>query len=807
MPLPKQTISWPLTGGIDTKNSPLAVVPGSFLTLDNVRQERVNEWRTRSGTSHVTADDVPDGNVSMLRTVSLPRGGVLGQAMEAAGSPTPPSTLIYTPSTLATRRWARSGVNNSSFARPKLWTRRPLATSVAVPSAVSHAAGAVVTLSAWWSASENLVRVSLQSKTEGDSLTESVIVGGLISANTPVRPRCVYNGNGTLVLVWVELATGNVKAQSFSGNTGAAIAGPTTLAGGAHGTDPYIDAVYYSQGGNTNVTVAYRTAGSQIRFLEVNPTTLATPTSVVLAVNCNTCLSLLQDPDASGIRFVTTYDTAGAALRVLRINAAGAIQTNDAIAEAVAVEQAGGVAYQAGAGWLVVYETAAAIKACKKRTAVVSAVVTISGFTGGRYSLATGAWRSAGVDAMHYVIRYRGGQGGGGVGGSFVDPQRTYYEMALEFENLSAAISRNYLEAQARMLPFEASSNLANASLAHVQQTATDVFETALIRLLRFDIAAGVEADQWAFDRWQVTYLNATNVAATNIGDGVATGTTAYLPDGQLLQTASGEIVCGHGGSTVPIISAMTPGVGGAMTPAAQYQYLVTEDLWDDAGNIWHGPPSTPQLVTMGGAQTKVDISAWFGEHENRSRKRTVKIWRTAANGSVFRLVYSVTDLCLNLIVASFTDLIADTTLVQSEIFPADLPTGLTPAFSHVALFGNRLWGVDRDFPQTVWFSKPLQAGLAPEFPGGIQRQRRGRHGQPDGDRRAWTTRSRSGSPGRSTSRPATAPTTPAPVEFPRVRARAVGRRQHRPARRLDGIGSVFRLAARLPPHDAQPRD
>jgi hypothetical protein len=531
-----------------------------------------------------------------------------------------------------------------------------------------------------------------------------------------VRPRCVYNSaSNTLVVVWVELATGNVKAQTFSGANGLSVAGPATIGTGAHATDPYIDAVYY---GGTNVTVVFRTAGSQIRFLEVTPSTLATPTSAAVAVNCNTCLALMQDPDASGIRFVATYDTAGTALRIVRVNSAGAIQTNDAITEATAVEQVAGVAYQAGAGWEVVYETAVALRACKKRSGVVSALVSISGYTGGRYSLATGAWREPGADPMRYIIRYRGGEGGGGVAGAFVDPQRTYYEMALEFENSSASITRSYLEAQARLLPFEASANLANASLAHTQRTAPDVYETALIRLLRFDNAASVEADQWAFDRWQVTYLNASNVAAANIGEGVATGTTAYLPDGQLLQSASGDIICGHGGSTVPSISGLTAAAGGGLTASSAYQYIATEDIWDDAGNVWHGPPSTAQIANLAAGQTKVTIDAWFGEHENGKRKRTVKFWRTMSNGSVFRLIYSVTNDCSSTIHTGFIDTISDATLAAgSEFLSAELPTDLTPAFSHIALFGNRLWGAERDFPQNVRWSKPLQAGLAPEFP------------------------------------------------------------------------------------------
>lgn len=713
--LPKQIVQWQLNGGLATKTSPFAVQPGSFLTLDNVRQERRNEWRPRPALAHDTRNDLSDGS-AMVRAIGLPGGGALGMTSYVSAQPQP-STTIFTPSTSSTAFWLRSAVANSAQSTPKVWSRRFVGTAVNSPSGVSRAASDSIALTAWWSSVDNLSHLSIASLAEGDSLT----FGGddtnwIGTTNQPVRPRCSFNSNaGLLMVVWVELTTGNVKAASFNATTGAINTVATVIGAGAHATDPYIDAWWY---GGATTTVVYRTAGSQIRFLEVNPNTMATPTSAAVAVNCNTCLALLQDPDASGTRFVATYDTAGAALRILRCTSAGAVSTNDPIAEATSVEQVAGVAYQAGAGWMVVYETAAALKACKKRNAVVGATATISGYTAGRYSLATGAYRTSGQDTMRYVVRYRGAEGGGGVGGSFADLQRTYYELALEYENGAGTIGNSFPEAQARMLPYDASGNLANASLAHVMLADSGrVYETALARLFHFDVAAGVEKDKWAIDRWRAAYMNTSNAATLNVGEGVATGSTAYLPDGLLLQSGCGDIVCGHGASTIPIIGSLTAAAGGGLTASSSYQYLATVDMWDDAGNRWVGPPSTSQIVALAAGQTKVTVVVWCGEFENRIRKRTVKIWRTQSNGSQFRLLYSATDVCPNNVQVTFADTIADTAMVTSELLPADLTADLTPAFSHVALFGNRMWGTDRDFPQNLYFSKPLEQGRAPEFP------------------------------------------------------------------------------------------
>lgn len=710
MALEKQPVSWPLTGGLDSKTGPLVLQSGSFLRLDDVRQERANEWRTRSGTSHAAADD-PAGSVAMLRAVEMPRGGVLGMTADVVAQP---SSTVYSPSTGASQRWLRSNSDNSSQMRPKVWSRRSLSTTVYTPGGVSHASSGTITLTAWWSlvgGGAHLVHMALQTAAEGDSLTshaDTFLVG---VGNTPMRPRCSYNASANvLMLVWVELTTGNVRALTVNGTTGAVTNVATTIAGGAHPVDPYIDAVYYT---GANTTVVFRLATGQIRYLEVNPTTLATPTAVTLAVAADTCLALLPDPDASAIRFVAAYDTTANQINILRVNSAGAIQSTDTFVEAIDVEQIAGVAYTAGADWQIVYETSAALTARRKSGGVVGAATAITSGLTGRYSLATGAWREPGTDPMRYMIRYRGAEGLIGP----TDIQRTYYEMAQEFFGGPTLFS-TFREAQSRMLPFDASGDLQNASLAHVQRTGTDTFETALIRLLHFDLAAGVEADQWAIDRWQVKYMNPTNAASLNTGAGVSTGSTAYLPDGQLIQSGCGDLVCGHGGSTVPIVASMTAAAGaGALTALAKYQYLATCDMWDDAGNLWHSPPSTPQVTTLVGGQNQITVLAWFGEFELRIRKRTVKLWRTLGNGSVFRLLYSATALCSNNNTVTFLDQKADSVLAQSEFLPADLPTALTPAFSHIALFGNRLWGVERDFPQNIWFSKPLQAGSAPEFP------------------------------------------------------------------------------------------
>src|SRR5882757_3055994 len=71
-------ITWPIAAtGIATKNSPIMLQPGGQLVLDNCRQERKDEWRTRSGFTHDTLDDLPGANVPVIAT-EAPWGGLVG---------------------------------------------------------------------------------------------------------------------------------------------------------------------------------------------------------------------------------------------------------------------------------------------------------------------------------------------------------------------------------------------------------------------------------------------------------------------------------------------------------------------------------------------------------------------------------------------------------------------------------------------------------------------------------------------------------------------------------------------------------
>ncbi len=709
-------VNWRADGGISTKQAPLMVQPGSALLLDDVRQERLNEWRTRPGTNHDANDDLPGGNVPVLCT-EAPWGGFVGLCRQADSAT---AGRVYTPSALP--RWnsplvtfnVSGSAQQCSQTSPGQWGRLPISPMGGMPSQSSMAEGGGYRLTAWWSNVAGAgIQVSLTT-TAGMTILASSLFGNFTTA---VRPKCVYSSAANrLILVWATSAGGVINTAQWDTTTGLQVGGVTALSTNGHvGSDLFLDAFYY---GGATITIAFRdnVATGGLRIIEYNPTAV-TSTEYTPGQDASNCLALLPDPDASGTRYVAVC-SAVPEVRVVRLNAVGVIQTNE-LAEAVLARNFAGCAYQSTTGtpgWMLVYSTTAnpRLRAVKRRNGATSAVANISpaAFTV-NHSLATNAWREPGTDAMRYVMYIAEA-----VGPNFV--QSSFYEMALEFENGVATVSNKWTEPQARILPLNAGAGFEEfASMAQVQRTGTDRFVLPLARIASFDDIAGTNAYRYAIDAWSVQYLNATTYTNQNHGQGTKTQQCAYLPAGSLLQTATGQLLCSLGASALPFSPTATPSNGaGNLTPGAAYQHVITTDLYDEEGNVWSSDPclvsAKVSTAAMAG-NNQITVVAQNTPFENGARLRTVKFWRTKGNGAAFFLVHEVTDTIANTVSISWLDTIADTAL--AEAISAELQGTVLSALSHVVFWNQRLWGVDRDFPSLIRFSKPIASGFSPIFP------------------------------------------------------------------------------------------
>lgn len=708
-----QPISWPIAAtGIATKNAPLQLQPGGQLVLDNVRQERKDEWRTRSGFSRDALDDLPGANVPVLCT-ETPWGGFFGLCRVPAYEP---AGRVYSPTILP--RWTTpprigftgtTGFQSCSQQSPGLWSRTAISPTQGTPSQMSSAEGGGYRLAAWWTnVANSSIQVSLTA-TDGTSLA---FFGQFNSSPILIRPRCVYSSTANMLVLFYTDAAGGIYAQRWSTTTGAMLAGPTALSGlGRVAADCYLDAIYY---GGATITVAFRdnVATGGLRIVEYNPTT-DVPTVYTPGANCANTLSLLPDPDASGIRFVAV-GTNIPEVRVLRLNSVGVIQTNH-LADVVDPYNIAGVAYEAGASWMIVYGSALIaqpLTAVKRRAGVTSGAFAMAATGLSFFNLASGAWREPGTDAMRYLLAIDGPTG---------DPQPTTIEMALEFENGNAAILNQWAEPQARLLPLNAGAGYyERAAIPQVQRTGTDRFVTTMARITRLESVAGSLSFDFAADAWSVQYLNSTTRTTLNQGQGTKTQQAAYLPAGTLLSTATGQLPCSHGSTALPFKPSLVQSTGaGTLTLLAKYNYVHTVEMPDENGNVWRSPPSVVASFTLTGGNNQITVTYQNTPFENQLRPRISKLWRTDGNGSAYKLVHTVSGGVGSVFTTDsivFLDQTGDTALDSGEILNAEIQATVTPAFLHVAFWNGRMWGVERDFPTRLWFSKPIADGIQPEF-------------------------------------------------------------------------------------------
>lgn len=714
-------ISWPIAAtGIATKTSPLMLQPGGQLVLDNVRQERKDEWRTRSGFTRSALDDVP-GTAAPLMCVEMPTGGFFalgrGNTDQTAG-------LIYSPT--STPRWHRpptgsGGYQSCSQLTPSIWSRQGIAPFQAQftgavgtndgPTKTSSAEGDGYRLSAWWwgtVAGTQGIQVSLTA-TDGTA----VFFAQKFNANDfYMRPCCVFMPSAhMLVLFWTNPVTGNVQCNRWDTTTGNNL-GITNLAANCHGTAPFLDALYYGVG--LTITYVYRdnvgTGG--LRQGEYNPATNANAVFVP-GVDASHCLALLPDPDASGTRLVG-LTTAVPEVRVVRTTAAGVILTNH-LADAVDGLQIAGCAYTGGVEWMIVYREFAAglFRAVKRVGGVTSAAKDLcsAGALASSFQLASGGWREPNTDAMRYLMMSTG---------VAFDLQTTFYEMALEFNNGTNAVTNDWNEPQARLLPLNAGAGgYGTSCLPQVQRTGTDRFVTIAPRVTKINQAAGLGSRTYAIDAWAVQYMNDSVRYTQNVGDGARNQQCGFLPAGSLLQTATGLLPVAHGAGALPYAPTFVPSTGaGALSVTKRYQYVQTVELPDEEGNVWRSPPSNVLDYTLAGTENTMTLTLLNMPFENLARPRIVKLWRTLGNGSEFFLLNVWNDTILNTNTLVYVDLAADIILEGGEPISAELQATITPAFSHIASWNGRMFGIERDFPTRVWWSKPFSTGILPEFPG-----------------------------------------------------------------------------------------
>jgi hypothetical protein len=203
----------------------------------------------------------------------------------------------------------------------------------------------------------------------------------------------------------------------------------------------------------------------------------------------------------------------------------------------------------------------------------------------------------------------------------------------------------------------------------------------------------------------------------------MAGGVTAYY-DGQFVSEIQPQYA--------PVVVSATESASGSLANGT-YTYAAIYEWTDRAGLLHRSAPSAAKAVTTVAAKevTVVVATSHIQMHRARYEEGTgtstsnddnvyrIVLHRTKASGTVYyRLAtYEVTQATASTV--TFTDAEADANLSDEALLYTTggiLSNDAPPASADIAVGNGRVWLIDAEDQRRVWFSKPMQPGVAPEF-------------------------------------------------------------------------------------------
>lgn len=236
-----------------------------------------------------------------------------------------------------------------------------------------------------------------------------------------------------------------------------------------------------------------------------------------------------------------------------------------------------------------------------------------------------------------------------------------------------------------------------------------------------------------------VSYLSKQTFTATvSYGSNVLTAVSdfTYLRVGMIITGP------GFGGFTVPVIvTALNPGastltinnaanannVGGTYTPTAltaqTYFYQACYSWMDAQGNIHRSAPSIVSSFLTSGPTAAPALFITVSTLGLTAKSNVViELYRYSANQPIYYLVTSISAPLLNdrtQATVTFTDLNQDADIIGNLVLYTTggvLPNDAAPATSVMTLWNSRMFLVDDEDHNRVWFSKPVIETVPVEF-------------------------------------------------------------------------------------------
>lgn len=202
--------------------------------------------------------------------------------------------------------------------------------------------------------------------------------------------------------------------------------------------------------------------------------------------------------------------------------------------------------------------------------------------------------------------------------------------------------------------------------------------------------------------------------------------TDSLIWNGGVITDYDGQPATELGYFLFPEVVSAVVGSGGQMADG-QYQYQVVYEWYDNNGRFHQSAPSIPTTVVVSGgggvALVTLTIKPLTITAKQFPLRQPVQIvvYRTLSNGTVFHVDSDPSNAKVN---TPFADIVYVTGNADSVISSNGLiyTTGgvvdniIPPAGLQMTIYNSRLWIVDSEAANTVWYSKTVTPGIGLSF-------------------------------------------------------------------------------------------
>lgn len=707
MSLPTQVIPVNFGQGLDTKSNPKAVVQGKCLRLENVVFTQARAIVKRNGYTSIPRTIVGGGSITAPKLVK-----VIGDELICADQG---QIFSYSPALLA---WVPRGpyipvgVTNKSISTGST----PKNSQVFQTSAVAGN----LALYSWNSAdaADQIVPLyGIYDLTSGSAILADVV--GTAGGGTGVYgcPKACTIANSELSIFQLDNSN-QLIANIFSATSSGISQSVTTVATNPVGYayNSKIVASYDVVGTATGAVLAY-SAGATfggaptsiiVKTLDLNA--IATHTATIAGIVSASPITISITPN--GNIWVFWVNTAG-----------GGTQGFVAIFSPTLTVILAPTGFSVGSG---VTQLAAAPISNTQQTLLYS-------FPSG--ALSPNTFNTNALTVTSTGTTSNPGFQGAGIG-IYSKPflQGSIWYVAMIYQSKVTGVATGYIlpSPQTSVLlcalnPVNASSGLVISRSFHGQANGT----LAAPGFLTTPISLG--ANKWGI-------LGATESSAKTVSQGVVSqilGSTLIQYDFSAQDInqgliASGSLVLNGGFAWLydsassselgfhlcpEIVAANVSGAGGSMG-AGKYTYQAVARWTDAQGNLYESIPSPAVAAVTAGGTSSVAITVILPCVTSKPTNITIVVYRSSANGSLLQKITSIVAFTSQL-AYSFTDTLADSSLVGSDFIYTNgsvIENTPSPSFTAMTLHHNRLWVIESQAPNRVWYTKALSPGTGISF-------------------------------------------------------------------------------------------